>query len=65
MACGFILAGGDLASPSTLAEAEAICLVMGEYFQVQVRAMSRPHTWDTPKCRCVQPCSRTHDAWYI
>lgn len=36
MACGFILAGGVYSQPGTLADAEAICVLMGEYFQVQV-----------------------------
>ena len=35
VACGFILAGGVFAETGTLKAAEDICVLMGEYFQVQ------------------------------
>lgn len=35
VACGFILAGGGFSDESTLKDAEDICVLMGEYFQVQ------------------------------
>ena len=38
VACGFILAGGRFGTDATLTAAEQILVIMGEYFQVQVRA---------------------------